>query len=433
MSNKKPVKKRSSKITSASQKESIKKKPASKKPASPASKSGSSGLKRSTPAKPIKTQKTRQTSQSVAASRPGSPPSVPSVSVDASNDAAELLSQLDTSIRQIASDIALSSHYETLSQLDQDVVDLADRVADLRERGYRYKSYLERKVETLGRKWQEAEPSLRRELSNAEAELRPAYDNLIRQYESVARMRGGASSRASALEQQVQALQLRVNTADTALRGIYSGVSATAYQTQQQLTEVAWLLDAVEQASFELLAGENPIQAVKAKWWRDGKNDGPEGVLYLTDQRLLFEQKEKVATKKVLFVTTEAEMVQELLLEVPCGAIGEVKASSKGLMGHEDHLDFEFSDGNVRSAHFHIDGQDSEMWTGLVKRVLNGEIERERWYAEGQDAASIAEAEAEAMSAAPTQCSACGAPLNEKLVRGQRQVECEYCGSVTRW
>lgn len=428
MSGKKPVKKQSSKITSSSQKKPSNRKPISKKPAPPAPKpASSSGFKRSTPAKPVKTQKVP------TSSRPGSPPAAPSARVDASNDAAEMLSQLSFAIQQIADDVSLSSHYATLSQLDQDVIGLADQVADLRERGYCYKNYLERKVDTLGRKWQEAEPSLRRELANAEAELRPAYDRLVQQYESAARMRAGARGRASVLEQQVQALQSQASAADTALRSIYSGVSETYHQTAQQLAEVAWLLDSVDQASFELLVGENPIQAVEAKWWRDGKNDGPEGVLYLTDQRLLFEQKEKVATKKVLFITTESEMVQELLLEVPCGAIGEVKASSQGLMGHEDHLDFEFSGGNVRAAHFHIDGQDSEMWAGLVNRVLNGEIERERWYADGQDAASMAEAEAEAMAAAPTQCSACGAPLDAMLVRGQRQIECEYCGTITRW
>ena len=39
---------------------------------------------------------------------------------------------------------------------------------------------------------------------------------------------------------------------------------------------------------------------VKAVWTKDGKEDksDPEGTLYLTDQRLLFEQKEEVATKK---------------------------------------------------------------------------------------------------------------------------------------
>ena len=56
------------------------------------------------------------------------------------------------------------------------------------------------------------------------------------------------------------------------------------------------------------------VRAVKALWTRDEQEDktDPKGILFLTDQRLLFEQREEIATKKVLFVTTERKKVQEL-------------------------------------------------------------------------------------------------------------------------
>ena len=64
-----------------------------------------------------------------------------------------------------------------------------------------------------------------------------------------------------------------------------------------------------ETSSGKLLAHEYVIIGVKAVWTKDGKEnkDDPEGVLFLTDQRILFEQKEEVATKKFLFITKERE------------------------------------------------------------------------------------------------------------------------------
>ncbi|MFO8037629.1 MAG: hypothetical protein R6U57_13480, partial [Anaerolineales bacterium] len=68
----------------------------------------------------------------------------------------------------------------------------------------------------------------------------------------------------------------------------------------QQWAVLDWMLTELSEVSFELLATESGIMAVKAVWAKSGKQrkEDPKGVLYLTDQRLLFEQKEKVTTKK---------------------------------------------------------------------------------------------------------------------------------------
>jgi len=49
-----------------------------------------------------------------------------------------------------------------------------------------------------------------------------------------------------------------------------------------------------------------------------------------TVERLVFEQKEKKATKKMLFITTAKETVQELIFAVPVGQIEECQASNIG-------------------------------------------------------------------------------------------------------
>src|SRR5262249_49684246 len=101
----------------------------------------------------------------------------------------------------------------------------------------------------------------------------------------------------------------------------------------------------------------------------------PEGNLFLTDRRLLFEQKQEIVKKKVLFIATEKELVHQLLLETPLSAVTSITASKKGLLGHEDHLDLAYGG---KSAHFHINGQDSKTWQALVEKAKSGALQGER-------------------------------------------------------
>jgi len=323
--------------------------------------------------------------------------------------------EIDSQLHELAEDVTFTDEKTAVADLEGGIADLQEQVAHVRSRGYRYKNYLERKLETLEKKWREAEPTVRRELNVAETELAPMYDR-------VARSRNA---------RQVADLRARVDAARSSINAAFSNVRQTFYQTGQQIREVVWLLEQVDEASFDLASGENPVQAVEADWVDYGSEE-PEGVLYLTDQRMIFEQKQKVATKKVLFVTTESEMVQELLLETPIDTIGEVKTSKKGVLGGKKFLDVTFSGGNVLGAKFQIKGQDNEAWATLVKRVTSGDISHERFVFDGEDLEAEQAALEEAFSEAPTECSSCGAPVEVEM-GAERQVTCEYCGTVMRW
>ena len=67
----------------------------------------------------------------------------------------------------------------------------------------------------------------------------------------------------------------------------------------------------------------------------------------------MFERKEKVATKKVLFITTASELVQEVQIDQPIHTVLEWKAENKGLFGHQDFLTVRFEDVNLGSVAFH--------------------------------------------------------------------------------
>src|SRR5205823_11900767 len=147
-------------------------------------------------------------------------------------------------------------------------------------------------------------------------------------------------SDASALVSKASAVAISIS-------GTYSAFNTEVDQFDNHLKQIDFVLSQLSEASFQLLPGEGPIMAVNAVWCKQGKQTGddPQGVLFLTDQRILFEQKQEVATKKVLFVATEKKKVQQLLVNVPVAQTQSAQASKQGLMGHEDHLDITFASG----------------------------------------------------------------------------------------
>ena len=140
---------------------------------------------------------------------------------------------------------------------------------------------------------------------------------------------------------------------ESSLENSYDDIEADVHKLNARLTTIHWALDQVAESKISLLEKEEEhlVMAVPARWDKEGKED-PEGILYLSNNGLVFEQKEKVATKKVLFLTTASELVQEVLIDQGLETLETVKAKSKGLFGHQDFMDvsllgWEFRNGSL--------------------------------------------------------------------------------------
>jgi hypothetical protein len=149
----------------------------------------------------------------------------------------------------------------------------------------------------------------------------------------------------------------------------------------------------------------------------------------LTDERVLFEQKEEIATKKVLFIATEKQKVQELKWEAALSQIESVKAGEKGGailgIGKKELLEFRFgSNVKVRDALLRLEA-DSDTWQALIGRVKSGDMAGERTMPKEKAAV-------EAARTAPTKCNVCGATITQAIVKGMTEIKCEYCGTVIR-
>jgi ribosomal protein S27AE len=229
------------------------------------------------------------------------------------------------------------------------------------------------------------------------------------------------------LKIRVPTLSSKTEAAGRDVSVMYHAYNERVSAVKSRLQRIEWTIQQLAEASFQLLATESVIMAVKAVWCKDVEErpEDPEGVLYLTDQRLIFEQKEEIATKKVLFITTAKEKVQALKWEAPVAPVEEVKSSKQGLLRNEDHLDIRFGPGApLPTVHLHIWQEGSE-WVRLINRAKSRDFDRMRTQ-------PIDEAAQEKVKSAPTRCPSCGATITQVVLRGMDSIQCEYCGYVIR-
>ncbi len=335
----------------------------------------------------------------------------------------QLLQQEIDRFNAIQGDVLLTRNTKDLADVEAGVNGLPANIAAIRARGYVFKSYLEHKAETLTGQWHDLRPRVEASIRTQAQQLRAQAD----QVQAVHNRRQRATAAMSALESQVTAAQRN-------LQGMYDPLNENVLQTQKQLDDIVWTLTQAEQAAFGWLATEAPVEAVPANWQKPGDKDGVGGVLYLTDQRLVFEQKEEVATKKVLFIATEKKKVQALGWEVAVANIASATGSHRGFMNKDDFLTVDCASGaglrtpegaTFSKADIHLMGETGDAWQAFIGRVKNGDVAKERTVPVDEKAvASVANA--------PTKCGTCGATITQTILRGQTEISCQYCGSVIR-
>ena len=243
------------------------------------------------------------------------------------------LESAERDLRSLQSDVALSSVHDTLSEIDSQLRDLPGSIERLRARGYVFKKYLEKKAEVLAQQWNDMRWRVTAAVDENCRTLRVQADGV--QYR-LSPLRGNRDeNELSAVAAAVEDLESRARTAKDTIYNMYSPLRDNINQTLSQLKDANWALDQVDGASFKLYPGEGLVAAVKAQWMTGdtgqvGSKEGPKGIFYLTEDRVLFEQKEEIATKKVLFITTAKETVQALKWQAAVGQVVEARASEEG-------------------------------------------------------------------------------------------------------
>jgi len=336
---------------------------------------------------------------------------------------------LQMEIGSLQEKVRLNQASDAVEDVQSSVNGLLQRISKVRLQGYVFEKDLEEQAAGFVKQWALLQPSLVAQISQQSLALQASLRPLETQIAQLAGKQPDASARSllASLKASVETLEEKTQAAENQVNGMYDSFHSQVSTVEYHLSEVEWMLGQLAEAKFNLLATEGAIAAVKAVWCKDVKEnkDDPEGVMYLTDQRLLFEQKEEVATKKVLFITTEKQKVQELRWEAPITLLQEIKPSKQGLMKNEDHLDLRFGPGApIQTIHVHI-WKDANDWLQLLNRAKIKDFDKTR-------AIGIDQGEVEKLKSAPSQCPSCGGNFEQAILRGQSEVKCQYCGFVVR-
>ena len=306
---------------------------------------------------------------------------------------------------------------------------VADKANRARELGYAWEKDLETRCLDYRRRWQDLKPQVNNALDKESAALTARTTQVTYQGNYALSHATTPANADKALSDGEKAVDSFIADADAAaknIRGMFDTFQSELGALDSHLDRVNAMLERAQQSKIAWLPGEAVVGAVKAKWDRSSGDD-PQGYLYLTDLRVLFERDEEIATKKILFIATEKQRVQQIMLEAKIAETENVQASKRGVFGNEDHLDFTFGgSAPVRQAHFHIDGQDANEWQGIVQRVKTGGMESTR-------VTALSDAEKQRLKNAPTKCPNCGNPFTAPILRGQTEIKCSACGTVTRF
>lgn len=333
-------------------------------------------------------------------------------------------------INSLQDGVRLTRIRDAVEDIQTTINNMGQRIASLRSKGYVFEKSLEDQSIDFARQWALILPNVQQQINMQSATLSASLRSIEVQLPRLTTsINNPVAARAilNNLKTSVSSLESNIGSVERTINGMYDNVNNQVQKVANHLKDIEWMLNQISEASFKLMPNEAGVMAVKSEWWKTGKEqkDDPEGVFYLTDQRLLFEQKEEVATKKILFIATEKQKIQNLLLDIPVALVEEIKTSKKGLLKNEDHLDIVFATGaQVRSAHFHI-WQDCSLWQGLINRVQTKDFDKDR-------AIAIDQKEVEKVKSAPTQCSSCGGKIDQVILKGMDTISCSFCGQLIR-
>ena len=290
------------------------------------------------------------------------------------------VSSLQSTLEDLQHSSTFSEIYDQLSDLDADINEVLDLLEGARQKGYVYHGDMEDSAYKAIDRWETVRPQVEQAINQKASQFQTRINTLsphVERLNAVIRNPVSAAAPLDQLRDKADQALWDLERAESDLRGQFSQVESTMNELKRRLSRIHWGLEQLDEATFETEKGELLFHAVSTRWDKEGKDD-PEGILYLTNQRLIFEQKEKVATKKVLFIATEKELVQEVLIDQPVDAIEEVETANKGLFGHHDFIDVTFADSQLGSVALHLDGQDSKKWLQWIDQAKSGQLEDDR-------------------------------------------------------
>jgi hypothetical protein len=197
----------------------------------------------------------------------------------------------------------------------------------------------------------------------------------LRQIEPAAkRALDGQAALVAPVAEALKQIEARVALAGQQAEAVLSPLRNGRYAGQEVVRRVTWSLEEWGEFSGDKNGAGALLLACEAEWVQTGRGgDDPDGVLYLTDTHLIFEQKEKKNKTLGLF---GGKTVQEVEFAVALSDIREVRAENQGFFGGKDMLFIGLHSGDP-APELKVEvkgGADNKVWKGYLDRAKAGQF-----------------------------------------------------------
>ena len=302
-----------------------------------------------------------------------------------------------------------------ISKIDNTISQLPARIKSIRDMNYLMQINLEDEQLKAADMWATTGPYIKSDVNNNAASLRAEISSLERDI----------SSRRSTSTYDVNALtqvSSRINTQRSLAYNFSSIVQSKLNPINSILTSIERGLEEAENtvkltssASFQWKEGETPVISLPAKEMNEDLN----GILTLTNQRIIYENEKEVVLKKTLFFVTEKKIERQVSIEKPIGAVSRISKGQVGFFeGSGLFIEFKQDDTQLK---LDTNDADADILIKYYNLITSGQIDDE-----------IGKTKTEVEKPAETRiisCPYCGAPYTDEIYRGQTTVQCKYCNT----
>jgi hypothetical protein len=283
----------------------------------------------------------------------------------------DMLDEVRDSFQELREKSNLPSVSEALQEINNKLAGFGQRVNVLRERNYQFVNWLETHVNNLKKDWGDVQNRANEALSKARNEV---YLFVKRAQDSL------SNAERNVNESTIQDAQNEIGESDSALdeaigviEEIYELIQERIESLDSDLDEIDWALEQKDAASFSFNAGESVVTACQAEWVQTGNaKQDPDGILYLTNTRLIFEQKETTGKFLGLF---GGKKEQEFEWAVEIDQITGISHENKGMFGGKDMLSLTLQPGGkLTEITLEVKGgADNEAWAENIRRAQRKE------------------------------------------------------------
>jgi hypothetical protein len=301
-----------------------------------------------------------------------------------------------------------------VSKIDNSISQLPARITSIRQMNYLMQKNLEEEQLKAASMWATKGSSIKSDVTSRAATLKAEILSLESDIHA---------SRASSYDvARLNYLSSRLNAQRSLAYNFSSMVQSELVPINNILTPIEkGLADAestvklTSSASYQWKEGETPIIAIQAKEMNEDLN----GILTLTNQRIIFENEREIVLKKTFFIVTEKKIERQVSVEKPIGAVSKIsKGNVVFFAGSGLYIDFKQDNTQLK---LDTQDEDADQLIKYYNLITSGQID---------DDVSKTKTERQA----PTEkhiisCPYCGAPYTDEIYRGQLTVQCKYCNT----